>query len=370
MLEQYFPTVLRVRSWRSTPWWFSDSWESYQKSLIRLLALTHLQRLDIVPLLTHFAEEHRGAYRRRLRRLVRRMASGMSLVDALEQTPELLSEDTVLAIRFGSQSGTLSETYQDLLDVINRPETSATQVKQQAFFYAAFMAIFLSMIFIYISINIAPKIKSIQDEMEFTHRFSVLAKLFAATQVLEQYWYVWFIALPLAISLIVSSGLRRGVQRLLPLNLTRSRELSLRAELLQMLARVVGAGRPLPGALSTLARYHFNKTLRLKLLFARNEVEQGSDIWMSLTAADLLTPAESSALQKSYSTSTRAWTMRRLAEAKSETSDRRSSAALAWLRPLLIVLFACVVLFVCFAFFEFLRDLVLQLAQRSTAPHG
>ncbi len=49
-----------------------------------------------MPLVANFAEEHRGTYRRQLRRLALRLADGTPLVDALEQTPEVLRDDVGL----------------------------------------------------------------------------------------------------------------------------------------------------------------------------------------------------------------------------------------------------------------------------------
>ena len=45
-------------------------------------------------------------------------------------------------------------------------------------------------------------------------------------------------------------------------------------------------------ASSTLARYHFDPAIRNKLLFVRNEVEQGADTWQSMATVGLLSTSE------------------------------------------------------------------------------
>ena len=75
------------------------------------------------------------------------------------------------------------------------------------------------------------------------------------------------------------------------------------AEVLQRLGAVTAGGRPLPSALSTLARYHFDPAIRHKLLFARNEVEQGADLWQSLATVRLVNPAEATVME----VATRSW---------------------------------------------------------------
>ena len=128
--------------------------------------------------------------------------------------------------------------------------------------------------------------------------------------------------------------------------------------MLQLFASAVEAGRPLPGALSTLARYHFDKHVRQKLLYARNEVEQGVEVWKSLADADVVSPEEGEALARAATASVQSWTLRRLVGWKLATLDGRNAIMLAFLHPILVLVFGAIVLLVCYALFGFLTNFI------------
>ena len=88
------------------------------------------------------------------------------------------------------------------------------------------------------------------------------------------------------------------------------------ADVLQLLGVAIQTGRPLAGTLSTLARYHFDPAMRQKLLLARNEVEQGADVWQSLIEAGLLTHPEAHLLNTGERLGNQTWTMTQLVSAK------------------------------------------------------
>ena len=78
-----------------------------EQSLLHLLSVGHNQRIPMADLVRHHAEEHRALRRRRLRQFADRLSEINQLPEAIEQTPGILSERAALAIRFGSQLGTL-----------------------------------------------------------------------------------------------------------------------------------------------------------------------------------------------------------------------------------------------------------------------
>ncbi len=125
-----------------------------------------------------------------------------------------------------------------------------------------------------------------------------------------------------------------------------------------MLAIALDAGRPLTGALSTLARYHFNRTLRSRLLYARNEVEQGADTWQGMAQSRLMGKREADALSEAPSSPVAAWTLRELARKKFVTASRRTAALSILIEPALTLLFGGFVLWVCLAFFQYLVQFI------------
>ncbi|MCA9171551.1 MAG: hypothetical protein KDB23_27975, partial [Planctomycetales bacterium] len=59
-------------------------------------------------------------------------------------------------------------------------------------------------------------------------------------------------------------------------------------ELLRELHVATSRGRPAAGVISSLARYHYDPAVRQHLLFARNEIEHGAEMWSTLGKAGLL----------------------------------------------------------------------------------
>jgi hypothetical protein len=94
----------------------------------------------------------------------------------------------------------------------------------------------------------------------------------------------------------------------------------------------------LESAVSTLARYHFDPRLRHKLLWCRNEMEQGESAWPTLRRAGLLHKPEADALVKSGSPAIESWLATQLATSRERTSEQRRAYRLLGLHPLVVAL--------------------------------
>ena len=182
--------------------------------------------------------------------------------------------------------------------------------------------------------------------------------LITACDILADYAPLWILAAVIVAWLVWSLPSRRFFRRFVATRWVRGIAQTRSAEILQLLSQAVEAGRPLPAAISTLARYHFDKSVREKLLFARNEIEQGADVWTSLTESRLLTPQEASALANSSSSRSRVWAMRRLADWKQNTVIRRNENVVALVQPIMTLFFAAIVLLIGTAIFGVLTQMI------------
>jgi len=331
-----------------------------QYSLLGLLAVANTERLDPKPLISALAVEHRGSYRRRLQLLSNRLNANTSLVSALEKTPDVLSDSVVLALRFGSQSGTLAQTYEQLLESERPIESQVLSEGKNAFYYWIVLASIIMISVPWLMYFIAPRLKKCFDEFDL--------QLPRAFRSLLIFWdFISSYALAILVSclalawLIRSSNSRRFFRRRIVGQLYKQNTLSGTAQLFQMLSIAVESGRPIEGSLSTLAKYHFDKNMRQRLLVARNEVEQGVPAWESLADAKLISNNEFQALSKASTNRIQAWTLRQLAAAKLNTATQRSLLRTVVLHPLVILFFASIVLWICFAFFSVLTQLISSL---------
>ncbi len=163
-IRRWFPAFLTGPNWRVSTWWPSDSRTAMQRSLLRLLSVAHAERLEVTPLVANLAEEHRGTYRRRLRRLALRLADGTPLVDALEQTPEVLRDETVLAIRFANQTGTLEATYRHLVKHHDASSIRSEAIMRQTIFYLFATLLILGLLLSFLMVFIVPTLEHMLDE--------------------------------------------------------------------------------------------------------------------------------------------------------------------------------------------------------------
>ena len=359
---------VRIPFWRKTgptwylsTWWPGESLDSMQYSLLSLLAVAHEERLDPKPLIAALADEHRGRYRRRLRLLAKRLDSKTTIVPALEKTPYALSDSVVLSLRFGSQSGILAQTYKQLIDT-EKPQVDEYRTTQSnARGYSAVLAGTMALILTFFMFFIFPTIKKMFDEFELKlpiafQSLAMFVELVSSSLLLVVLaffalgWLVW------------SYRSRRFFRRQVADRVLGRSSLLRSSQLLRMLSVAVEAGRPLAGSLSTLAKYHFDKNIRQRLLSARNEVEQGVPAWTSLVDAKIISPDEFQALSASSSSRDQSWTLRQLATVKQAISDQRVLVRTAFIQPIVILIFASVVLWICFSFLSVLANLITSLA--------
>jgi general secretion pathway protein F/type IV pilus assembly protein PilC len=134
------------------------------------------------------------------------------------------------------------------------------------------------------------------------------------------------------------------------------------ADVLRKISIATTAGRPVSGALSTMARYHFDPTIRHNLLFVRNEVEQGADVWESMRAADMLTPPEVRVLATAERVGNRPWALKQLAFAKIRRTRWRLERLSELVLPAVVILIGAFVLIQALSIFLLLTQLIHELA--------
>jgi MSHA biogenesis protein MshG len=324
-----------------------------------MIALATEQRLSLSPLLQAFAADQGGVQRGRIQRLAELLDGGTSLPAALEQVAHMLPEEHVLAIRFGTQSGTLSMTLRNLVeDSGSLDEFRMKEQLQAAMVYPVTVLLVIVGIATFLLTEIWPVFQRIMDD--FGVESSPLAfqvVIDVGNLFLHYWWLVAGVVLLLAWMLWTEKpgrSLRRGLVR--PWCDMRT------ADVLQSLSVVTEAGRPIAGAISTLARYHHDPTLRQKLLFVCNEVEHGADLWATLQTVKLLTPAEVALMEASEKVGNRPWVMAQLASGKRRRMRRRLELLGQLVEPAVVLLVAGVVFTMCLGVFVPLAKMILYAA--------
>jgi type II secretory pathway component PulF len=357
-MDDWFPTFRGIVE--SRPWlpfgWPRRATLPQRLALLRLIAVATEERLALSPLLEAWAVDQRGAQGRRVHRLAQLLKAGTPLPDAVEQVPRALRDEDVLAIRFGAQSGILAASVRHSIGELSAKLDERRPTIRGVLVYAGVVAFIFLLISLFYYIRIVPSINDILADFNLP-KPPVLDWSITLSDIAGRFWWVAaLVALLLTWSAYTVRG--RQVRHQVLGRLFRSgRELRF-ADVLEKLGLAATSGRPTPGALSTLARYHFDPLVRHKLLFARNEVEQGADVWQTLAAAGMLTPAEERLLVIADRAGHRTWALRKLASTKKRRIRRRLQALAELMLPAVVLALGSFVLFQALSLFVPLVEII------------
>lgn len=340
---------------------FSSFWPLWttlaqQRRLLRLILASAEQQIPFKPALAAWAVDEQGVQRGRLLHLLNLLDNGYKLQEAIELVPGLLSEESVLTIRLGMQSGNLAQGVRNAIDESHQTATRLSKGSVNLGLYFWLLGFKGLLVATFFQLKIFPEFKKIYYEFNIdpTPAFQLADRidasmLFVGIGVILLVWLL-FASWPGRILRYTLLGRLSGSLRKLRV-----------ADLLTKLATVAESGRPLAGAVSTLARYHFDSRLRQKLLYVRNELEQGSDLWTALKSVRLLNDAEFRVMQTSEKLENAPWLLKQLAAEKRTRTLRRLEYWQRMMTPLFAILLGAFVLLQAVAVFSMLTNLTFGL---------
>jgi type II secretory pathway component PulF len=355
-----FPTFGRFFSKRFYPFVRRRTTWGQRRSLLRLILTANEENLPLSQLVEAWAIDEMGWQKYRLARLAALLRGGMSLPDAVEEVRGVLHDEDILAIRFGFQSGTLAASVRDLLEQEDPAVLAQSPRWRKSLVYICLLLAVGFFVVAFLQIKIIPEFNKIFQEFDLSIPRSLDWNIhFAALCV--RYWYLIVLAIAAIWWLVFSAWPGRQLRmQFLSRLLSPLRELRV-ADVLEKLSIATQAGRPVAGAISTLARYHFDPKLRNDLLFIRNEMEQGAQVWQSMGRLGLLSSPEVRALETAERVGNRSWVLKQLALLKKRRTLRRLAHWSELMLPLVILLIGAFVLFQGFGVFDSLAQLVRSL---------
>jgi type II secretory pathway component PulF len=361
-MDSLFPTFRQfVRSSGSfRTWWPWYTTAAQRQSLLRLIAVATEEHLPLAPLLESWTLDERGVQRRRLRKLSRLLAQGRPLADAVELVPGVLRDEDLLAIRFDAQSGTRTAAMRSALASGSAPSsTTASRLQRTVIYFCILVPIALWFV-AFMQLKIVPVFSRMFEEFSAATPLTLAWSQASGGAFFINLW-LGSIALLVFLWWLLATRSGRPLRYALFGRIFRSWHERHVAGVLQNLAIAASAGRPIPGALSTLARYHFDPTIRRELLFVRNEVEQGADVWQSMAGVGLISTPEAQLLAGSQSGGNLAWLLRKVVDAKQRRTTRRGEWAAEIAMPLLVLAMAALVLFQALTVFQPLTRIISSL---------
>ena len=356
-MTSWFPTFSRVgtSSGNFRSWWPWYTTAAQRQSLLRLLVVAIEENLPLAPLVERWADDERGMQRRRLRKLARLLRQGRSLADAVEAVPRVLREEDLLALRFDAQTGTRTAAMR--LQLTELPAV-APRLKR-SFFYLRVLIPLAVLLIGFTQIKVVPVLGRIFQDFGAPAP-PVLAWSLSSFNALFSLWWLAALAILAVLFWLLATRSGRPARHALFGRLIRPWRQVRAADVLQKIGVAAAAGRPIPSALSTLARYHFDPTTRHELLFVRNEVEQGADVWPSLAAVKMLTPAEVELLHSGGRIGNQAWILQQLAAGKKLRTAQRLERLSELAVPAVVFVLAGFVVFMAFSVFHPLTRIIGQ----------
>jgi len=319
------------------------------------------ENLSLIPVLESWAEDEHGVQRFRIRRVIHQLNQGRLLPDAIEAVPGVLREEDVLAIRFDAQSGTRTAAMRSALKQ-QQVMDGGTKVRTvRPVVYLCIVLPISLLLIAFLQNMILPKLQKIFAEFGAEEPAAMQLSAQISSAFLHGGWLLAILAF-VAFILLFSTRRGRTMRRTLAGRLFRPSHARHVADILQMIGLVSSAGRPVTGALSTLGRYHFDPVVRQELLYVRNEMEQGADLWHSMSAVGMLTAADVRALRTAERIGNVPWVLNQLAEVKRRKAARRFRRWSEFVLPAIVLFLAVLVLLQALTVFEPLTQLVRGLA--------
>lgn len=293
-------------------------------ALARWIALAVDEHLPPAEFLRANGSELGFPWRERMERFCGLLDQGHSLVNAIDQSPNLFSDELRAAAKLGEQSGRFSELIQALTGkerLFEAEEVTQTPTCMPPYLVAGLIVVG-SIAAGYVA-GAIPAIQSIAGDLILVSGEIPLERLNRLSQ-----WVPF--AFPLVPGIALAWFLlRRGRW------FDRSRRSGWFATLrgwtpglrvrtvLGELQQVRTAGRPVVGCISSLARYCPDPVLRRRLLFVRNELDHGADPWSALQGTGLLAEGEAAALQASQRLGNTPWALDQVAWGKARRAAGR-----------------------------------------------
>jgi type II secretory pathway component PulF len=352
--------MIRSSSWFSSTLFPGSALAEQQATLLAILDGCLRSSVELAPMIRALSHEYPGSYSYKLRRLARLLDQGVPWVDALEQTPDALPEDTVLALRLAQHSGIVHSTMDQL-----RLESSEELLDRDRAHWRSYLAYWLTVslmmivVFSLLSYFIVPTLRQMVAEFDLPNASRNLENVLRYS-MLPLFIVFGFTCLGILLNWSESFRLWLLSWLRLPID-SMSRK---KGSFLRILANAIEQGRPVSGTLSTLAKYHWDSDFRKKILIARNEIEQGGETWSCLCAVGLLSASEKEVLH-GESNEDRAWVLRSLARSLSSHQRYRWGWLQSMVHPLVMVFFGLAVLGISSAVIDGLYSLVWQLANET-----
>jgi type II secretory pathway component PulF len=301
-----------------------------------------------------FANERRGSFAYRARRLAKALDDGKTLDASLKQSGIRLPDDTLVALRMGAETGKLHESLKAAVrNSVHIDSTIQSALGQLA--YLTTVLLFVGGTLTFFLIKIMPAfIKIFQDfHRQLPHAAILVVRyphLASVTCIVA--------GLVLLVVVIRFSGLLRWDPPFLR-RLWRHLDES---TVLRSLALTVDRQEALPATMATLAERYPKRHIRRRLRRAAARAAAGANWCDALHSAGLLEPADAGVLQAAQRVGNLSWALNATADRLVRRFITRMTMLSSVGFPLMLLLISAVVCLLAISVFASLANLITGLA--------
>ncbi|XZE45955.1 type II secretion system F family protein [Pirellulaceae bacterium SH467] len=347
--------------WRSVSFTHRDDFEAIQLGFLQVLRAAIVTHRPMAPTMRALAEELRGGAQRDVRRLAGQLEAGVSLPNACEQFPSLLDEETILTIRIGSHSGLLIPGLDKLIEMQrDRLRGRASRPRFDRLYWIS-MTIVTLICWSFLMLRIYPTLIKIFDEfaMQLPAKIQIVGYLWNA---FVRLWPLILLGLVFLSTISIAKRWERWLWRKWSRIFGDGFGPQIPPITMEWIALALRFDRPLSTILSTLAKYHFHRETRGRLLEARNDIELGTPAWEALSASKMISPSEFQFLTSHEKANLQAYFLESQARQSRSQQERWSALKVLLSHPLLAIVFGLFVGLICISFFELLVSLITSLS--------
>ncbi|MFP6700731.1 MAG: type II secretion system F family protein [Planctomycetaceae bacterium] len=352
-----------------------------QGHLLWLLAIAVRRQQPLPQLLTSYSESLGGAhafsiwryfgfrgrsrFRTRIRHLADRLRDGISLADALEDSPGLLPRSTVVSVRVGHEAGCLAEALERaaLMQSRSLRQTGSVSDISTFFIYAAAVLCVTISFVLFQMVFIVPKTRQIFSSFDVELPEVTMALINTSDALVSHLLLAApLVSLPCLLLLVFGISWFWGLDNMRLPWVTRLWPRLHAAGIFRSLSLALAGNRTLERALAIQIEAAHWPEVAIRLERVRDAVLAGHCGWAALRQERLINSREQAVLECSERLNNLPWALELMADANQRRLHRRVLFSYQAVRPMVIGALGLLVGFFCIAFFYPLVTLLAEQA--------
>jgi general secretion pathway protein F len=352
-----------------------------QGHLLWLLAIAVRRQQPLPQLLASYSESLGGAqafsiwrffgfrgrsrFRTRTRQLADRLRDGVSLADALEDSPGLLPRSTVVSVRVGHEAGCLAEALERaaLMQSRSLQQTGTVSDISTFFIYAAAVLCVTISICMFQMVFIVPKLRRIFSSFDVELPEVTMALINTSDALVSHLLLAApIVSLPCLLLLVFGISWFWGLDNVRLPWVTRLWPRLHAAGIFRSLSLALAGNRTLEHALAIQIEAAHWPEVAIRLERVRDAVLAGHCGWTALRQERLINSREQAVLECSERLNNLPWALELMADAIQRRLHRRVLYSYQAVRPIVIGALGLLVGFICVGFFYPLVTLLAEQA--------